>query len=125
MQTAARKTILILMSDTGGGHRTVVEAIREAVQLLYPERYTVIVEDLFLRSRWPGPRAPKMYLPLITYAPWAWGRSFHWTTGPHGRRVLFGRSPGKIACHPFAHPLGRRPRGTVATRMPCCAGAGP
>jgi len=55
MQTAARKTILILMSDTGGGHRTVAEAIREAVQLLYPERYTVIVEDLFLRSRWPGP----------------------------------------------------------------------
>lgn len=88
MQTAARKTILILMSDTGGGHRTVAEAIREAVQLLYPERYTVIVEDLFLRSRWPGPRAPKMYLPLITYAPWAWGRSFHWTTGPHGRRAL-------------------------------------
>lgn len=88
MDTDAPKTILILMSDTGGGHRTVAEAIREAVQMLYPEQYTVVIEDLFLHSRWPGPRVRGMYLPLITYAPWAWGRSFHWTTGARGRRAL-------------------------------------
>lgn len=36
------KNVLILMSDTGGGHRASAEAIRDAFQLEYGDQYRVI-----------------------------------------------------------------------------------
>jgi 1,2-diacylglycerol 3-beta-galactosyltransferase len=88
MNIQPTKTILILMSDTGGGHRTIAESLREAVSLLYPERYSVVIEDLFRQGAWPAPLLPEVYLPLITYTPWAWRRAFRWTTGPHSLQVV-------------------------------------
>ena len=35
------KTVLILMSDTGGGHRASAESIRDAFQLEYGDEYRV------------------------------------------------------------------------------------
>src|SRR5574337_231840 len=88
MNIQPTRTILILMSDTGGGHRTIAESLREAVSLLYPEQYTVVIEDLFRQGAWPAPLLPEVYLPLITYTPWAWRRAFRWTTGPHGLQAV-------------------------------------
>lgn len=36
------KNVLILMSDTGGGHRASAEAIRDAFQLEFGDEYRVI-----------------------------------------------------------------------------------
>jgi 1,2-diacylglycerol 3-beta-galactosyltransferase len=88
MQTNAAKTILILMSDTGGGHRTIAESLREAVRLCYPEQYTVVVEDLFIQSTWLMSLLPEAYSPLIKYAPWAWRRAFRLTTGQSGQQAV-------------------------------------
>lgn len=38
------KNVLILMSDTGGGHRASAEAIRDAFQLEFGDEYRVILE---------------------------------------------------------------------------------
>lgn len=37
------KNVLILMSDTGGGHRASAEAIRDAFQLEFGDEYQVSV----------------------------------------------------------------------------------
>jgi 1,2-diacylglycerol 3-beta-galactosyltransferase len=80
--------ILILMSDTGGGHRAAAEAIRDAMRSLFGERFQVIVEDLFAQSHFPTSLLPKTYLPLITYAEWSWGPLFHWTNGYRRARLV-------------------------------------
>jgi 1,2-diacylglycerol 3-beta-galactosyltransferase len=43
------KNVLILMSDTGGGHRASAEAIRDAFQIEFGDEYRVgFVLDLLL-----------------------------------------------------------------------------
>ncbi|KAF2286146.1 hypothetical protein GH714_010939 [Hevea brasiliensis] len=41
------KNVLILMSDTEGGHRASVEAIRDAFKLKYGDEYRVITKDVW------------------------------------------------------------------------------
>lgn len=67
-----QKRILFLMSDTGGGHRAAAEAIEEAIHFLYPNRYEVLIEDIWKRhTPWPINKIPN---------------SYSWLTGP-GRPV--------------------------------------
>lgn len=44
------KNVLILMSDTGGGHRASAEAIRNAFQIEFGDEYRVIVRESLLGS---------------------------------------------------------------------------
>lgn len=54
--------ILILMSDTGGGHRAAARAIAEAVDHLYPGRFEVRIEDIWAdHTGWPINRLPAAY----------------------------------------------------------------
>ena len=45
------KNVLILMSDTGGGHRASAEAIRDAFQIEFGDHYRVIAYNIFGLSR--------------------------------------------------------------------------
>src|SRR5258708_35822224 len=56
------KRILILMSDTGGGHRAAAEAIRDALVRLHGDAVAVEMVDVF-RSYTPFPfkYAPELY----------------------------------------------------------------
>ena len=57
-----KKTILFLMSDTGGGHRASAQAIEEAIQHLHPNQYTIIIEDMWKNhTPWPFNRLPDLY----------------------------------------------------------------
>lgn len=50
----AKVNMLILMSDTGGGHRASAQALEAALEELYPGRITVTMLDIFTEhSRWP------------------------------------------------------------------------
>lgn len=40
------KTILILMSDTGGGHRASAEAIKQAFESEYGDKYRVCIDGV-------------------------------------------------------------------------------
>lgn len=46
------KNVLILMSDTGGGHRASAEAIRDAFQLQFGDEYRVIFRVFFKVLLW-------------------------------------------------------------------------
>ena len=49
-----KKRILFLMSDTGGGHRASAQAIKEAIEYLHPDRYDIIIEDIW-KNHMPWP----------------------------------------------------------------------
>jgi 1,2-diacylglycerol 3-beta-galactosyltransferase len=67
--------LLFLVSDTGGGHRSAANAVRQALDLAYPGRFDPVISDPLL-----GPGAPlrlrwvmRLYGPAIRLTPWLWG----------------------------------------------------
>jgi len=65
------KKILILMSDTGGGHRASAEALRDALLERYAERFQVDMVDLWLKHTPPPLRqVPRTYRMLVNDLPW-------------------------------------------------------
>ncbi len=65
------KKILILMSDTGGGHRASAEALRDAFHERYGARFQVEMVDLWIKHT-PPPlnQVPKAYRFLVNDVPW-------------------------------------------------------
>jgi 1,2-diacylglycerol 3-beta-galactosyltransferase len=80
------KRILILMSNTGGGHRASAEALKAAFAARYGDQYRIDIIDL-LMDHLPRPlnRLPRLYPFLSNRAAWAW--KLIWTTGRHPRQV--------------------------------------
>jgi len=65
------KKVLIVMSDTGGGHRASAEALRDAFTKHHPGRFQVELAD-FLIQHSPPPlsQVPKTYRFLVDDVPW-------------------------------------------------------
>lgn len=58
--------VLILMSDTGGGHRAAAEAIREGLTHLYGRAVSVTIVDAFRHhTAWPLQRLPEIHAGLV------------------------------------------------------------
>lgn len=74
--------ILILMSNTGGGHRASAEALRAGFTQLYGERFQVEIIDLLI-DHLPQPLnlLPNTYSFLVNEAAWFW--KLLWKTGNH------------------------------------------
>ncbi len=96
-----QRTILFLIADTGAGHRSAANAIRNAVTLIAqkeqeewlaqqqtateeqlstpaPPGYRIEIVDVFEEySRFPLREAVKLYGPAIRYRPKLYGRVFH------------------------------------------------
>jgi UDP-N-acetylglucosamine:LPS N-acetylglucosamine transferase len=73
-------TILLMMSDTGGGHRAVCRALVEAFQAIDPAIDAPVV-DLFAlgKRRLIVDRLTQSYGPLIRRAPWLYGLAYRAT----------------------------------------------
>ncbi|KAL3630022.1 Monogalactosyldiacylglycerol synthase 1, chloroplastic [Castilleja foliolosa] len=64
----APKKVLILMSDTGGGHRASAEAIKSAFSEEFGDEYQVFVTDLWTdHTPWPFNQLPKSYNFLVKH----------------------------------------------------------
>ncbi|MFZ0530896.1 MAG: glycosyltransferase, partial [Propionicimonas sp.] len=89
-ESARRKHILFLFSDTGGGHRSATEAMMEALDLEFPGRFETSKVDFF-REYYPRPLrfAPEIY-PPFSRIPNAWGLSFRASDGKGRARALNG-----------------------------------
>ncbi|KAG6495308.1 probable monogalactosyldiacylglycerol synthase 1, chloroplastic [Zingiber officinale] len=62
------KKVLILMSDTGGGHRASAEAIRAAFNQEFGDEYQVFVTDLWTEhTPWPFNQLPRSYNFLVKH----------------------------------------------------------
>src|SRR3954468_17649009 len=92
MTSGPSRRVLLLTSDTGGGHRSVAEALRAGAAERQEWQVELVVVDPFrplpvaLRTRGGAvlpdgsgayDRLVKLYGPLIIRAPWLWGWLFH------------------------------------------------
>ena len=67
------RRILILMSDTGGGHRASAHALQAAFAARFPGRFQVEIVDLWTDyTPWPIDQFPRLYSPIVARAPWLW-----------------------------------------------------
>ena len=83
-----RPHILILFSDTGGGHRSAAEAIIEAIEMEFGDSVTTEMLDFF-KGYAPLPlnKMPDWY-PDMVKAPALWGLSFRISDGRRRARAI-------------------------------------
>ncbi|KAF5936357.1 hypothetical protein HYC85_027486 [Camellia sinensis] len=68
VESGSPKKVLILMSDTGGGHRASAEAIKAAFNEEYGDEYQVFVTDLWTdHTPWPFNQLPRSYNFLVKH----------------------------------------------------------
>jgi 1,2-diacylglycerol 3-beta-galactosyltransferase len=102
----SQRTILFLIADTGAGHRSAANALRNAINILAeeehrrweasqqegggapgvpePPTYRIEIVDVFQEySRFPLREAVKLYGPAIRHNPSLYGRFFHMTDRAH------------------------------------------
>ncbi len=117
------KRILILMSDTGGGHRACAQALQAAFRERYGDEYRVDVLDIWMDyTRWPLNQMPKSYRFLINDVPWMWrsmwelgerpqalelaiGVWSHWSRKPVSQVIAQHDPDLLIAAHPLMQDL--------------------
>jgi len=68
-----QQRILILMSDTGGGHRASAQALKAGFDECFPGRFAIEIIDVITDYLpWPLNQMPKAYPFLSNDAPWLW-----------------------------------------------------
>ncbi|CAM8895272.1 unnamed protein product [Rhodiola kirilowii] len=74
------KNVLILMSDTGGGHRASAEAIRSAFNEEFGDQYKVFITDLWTEhTPWPFNQLPRSYNFLVKHGT-LWKMTYYGTS---------------------------------------------
>src|SRR2546421_4427942 len=73
------KRLLFLFSDTGAGHRAAAEAVAAALQLRYPNRFTVECFDPMADQRVVAGRLTALYGPITRHVPVLWGLAYNLT----------------------------------------------
>jgi 1,2-diacylglycerol 3-beta-galactosyltransferase len=88
--TPAAARLLVLFSDTGGGHRAAAEALVDALHAAYPDRFAIeMCDPLRGPGAHPLPRIwAALYGPAVRFAPWAWGVLYHVTNSRAAVRAL-------------------------------------
>jgi 1,2-diacylglycerol 3-beta-galactosyltransferase len=83
------RRILLLMSDTGGGHRAAALAIQAALENRYPGAYTFDMVDAF-RYYTPTPfkHMPRLYPLWVNRAKHSWGTGYRISDGPHRSKLV-------------------------------------
>lgn len=118
--------ILILTCDSGGGHRSVADAIVGAAEHLFPGEYQFQLADI-MADGFPFPLslAGRMYGPVVNRFPRSWGLLWHLTNGRRRspvilrivsllsaarvRNVLLSSKPSLIiSTHPWANHIPAR-----------------
>lgn len=84
------KRVMILMSDTGGGHRASAQALKAAFEKLYGKKYEIDIVDLWMdHTPWPHNQAPKSYSFMVSN-PFLWWAAYV-TTQPRCVHRTFAR----------------------------------
>ncbi|MAG58732.1 MAG: hypothetical protein CMJ83_20780 [Planctomycetes bacterium] len=80
--------VVILFSDTGGGHRAATVAIRSALEKIAPEVEFEMRDGLVEGGPWPLNRSPAIYAWAMKWARWAWAFGFHLWNSPFRARLM-------------------------------------
>lgn len=73
----SQKTILIMMSNTGGGHKASAEALKQAIEEKYGNKYRVLVVDMWAEhTPYPFSELPNSYSFLVQHG-FLWRFTYH------------------------------------------------
>lgn len=117
--------ILILYSNTGGGHRACAEALRQEFLRRNPQHQIRLEDVLLQRTFWPLSESDRFYFWAVSKAPWFWKalyfsvarrevfaalhRSLGPIIGPRVRHIYDTFRPDLvISAHPLLNHLPRR-----------------
>ncbi|MGA7911647.1 MAG: glycosyltransferase [Candidatus Dormiibacterota bacterium] len=92
--TGGSPRVLILFSDTGGGHRAAAKALTDALKLLDPTCIVTVADPLIGQGPTVVRKLASLYSPLIRRSRTAWGAVYHTSnTKPAfaAIRAVFGR----------------------------------
>ena len=86
--TPTIRTIQILMSDTGGGHRASANALRDAFEVLYPNCIECDIVDIYTDygAIWPYNDYVRLYKIMAKYS-WMWEIFYYGSATPFGLLV--------------------------------------
>eukprot|EP00884_Botryococcus_braunii_P001426 jgi/Botrbrau1/11284/Bobra.0038s0050.1 len=74
---SGKKKVMILMSDTGGGHRASAEALKAGFEAMYGQKYHVDYVDIWTHhTPWPFSELPKSYSTLVRN-PFVWRMGYY------------------------------------------------
>jgi 1,2-diacylglycerol 3-beta-galactosyltransferase len=82
------RRILLLISDTGGGHRAAANAIRESLAIVSDSAHEVRIVDALALGRWPVSASPRIYGPFVNRFPALWGMGYALTDSARGAHLL-------------------------------------
>jgi len=129
--------VLILMSNTGGGHRASAEALRAGFEQQFGDRFHItILDPLIDNAQWPLNQLDHIYFYMANHAPWAWGLLWRTTHLPlismpsyaasmlslrkPMRDLLAEHAPDLVICvHPLVQQVFSRVFRTMAAPPPC------
>lgn len=80
--------VTILMSDTGGGHRAVAEALRSEILTLRPGLLVELVDGLVRYAPYPFNRMPEWYGPIISHGKGLWRCGYALSDGRRRARAI-------------------------------------
>lgn len=85
------KRVLFLFSDTGGGHRSAFQAIRDALIIRHgAENFSFDPVDVFRECKWPLNKQPEMYPWMVNNTKPLWGLMYYTVDGRR-RANIFSR----------------------------------
>ncbi len=91
--------VMILFSDTGGGHRAAARALTDAIKLLDPSCVVTVADPLIGQGPVITRRLAALYSPVIRRSPAAWGAVYHTSNTKAifaALRAVFGRGVRKV-----------------------------
>jgi 1,2-diacylglycerol 3-beta-galactosyltransferase len=117
-------SLLFLLADTGGGHRSAARAVGEALEQAYPGRFDLVLCDPLSGrgSCWLLRWITRLYGPLIRLAPWAWGAIYHACDSRWAMRLLQ-RTLLTLADRPVADAVAAHQPGAIVSFHPLTGGA--
>lgn len=90
-----KQHILLLMSNTGDGHRASAEALQAGFQRWFPHSFHIDIIDVAEYLPWPLSSLPNSYAPLTNHMPALYGRLWHATASRPMVEIL--ARPGAFA----------------------------
>lgn len=78
-----KKRVLFLFSDTGGGHRSAFQAIRDAMAIRYGDAVEFDDVDVLRECKWPLNKQPELYPRVVNTSKFLWALMYHSFDGKH------------------------------------------
>jgi 1,2-diacylglycerol 3-beta-galactosyltransferase len=115
----AKKNILILISDTGGGHKNSAQAVTEALHVQYPDRFNITTLDIYTQhARYPFNQLSRLYQRLANH-PLLWG-SLYYATSFQPMKCLQESITSVFCYHDFKSAICHYHADVVVSMHPLC-----